>query len=186
MLDGMAGNRGVQVGDDAGKWATSNAFRRSQDGARREVQRARFRGASWRRNHCRDCSQGFHDSEPASPRWVGKAPPTSACAGLKDAYIAPGANDHGGRQGLVVHLARSKPQQYGYAAGIGGRRQSLAQHVRRQRWRLGTSVARPANGNGATILTQQALRTDKVTYTWSACDSGFEAKMHEVLLVYQK
>ena len=48
------------------------------------------------------------------------------------------------------------------------------------------SLARAAKATVHRILTQQALRPDKVTYYLERRDPAFEAKMREVLLVYQE
>jgi uncharacterized protein CbrC (UPF0167 family) len=108
-------------------------------------------------------------------------------AGLKDAYHRPREPViTEAAKAWVVHLACSKPLEYGYAAEL-WTRQSLAQHVRRQAVAAGhPALARAAKATVQRILTQQALRPDKVTYYLERRDPAFEAKMREVLLVYQE
>ena len=48
------------------------------------------------------------------------------------------------------------------------------------------ALVRAAKATVQRILTQQALRPDKVTYYLERRDPDFEMKMREVLLVYQE
>jgi hypothetical protein len=120
-------------------------------------------------------------------KWVGKALNVGLAAGLKDAYHRPrepGITEAAKAWG--VHLACSKPKEYGYAAEL-WTRQSLARHVRQQAVAAGHPVlVRAAKATVQRILTRQALRPDKVTYYLERRDPAFEIKMREVRLVYQE
>ena len=86
----------------------------------------------------------------------------------------------------VVHLACSKPKEFGYAAEVWSR-QALAQHVRRQAVAQGhPSLARASKATVHRILAAQPLQPHRVTYYMERRDPHFESKMREVLLVYQE
>ncbi len=86
----------------------------------------------------------------------------------------------------MVHLACSKPKEMGYAAELWTRR-SLAQHVRQHAAEAGhPSLARAAKATVHRILATQPLHPEKVTYYLEHRDPHFEAKMREVLLIYQE
>ena len=162
-------------------------LRRSQTASRREVQRAEI---VWR-YHAGETiaaiARQVSMTRTSVAKWVDKALRVGLTAGLQDTYHRP-------REPVitetakawVVHLACSKPQEYGYAAEL-WTRQSLAQHVRRHAIEVGyPALAQAAKATVQRILTQQALRPDKVTYYLERRDPAFEAKMREVLLVYQE
>src|SRR5262249_37294752 len=86
----------------------------------------------------------------------------------------------------VVHLACSKPKEFGYAAEVWSR-QALAQHVRRQALARGhPSLVRASKATVHRILAAQSLQPHKVTYYLERRDPHFESKMRDVLLVYQE
>jgi transposase len=161
--------------------------RRSQTASRREVQRAEM---VWR-YHAGETiaaiARQVSTTRTSVAKWVGKALRVGLTAGLQDTYHRPRAPViTEAAKAWVVHLACSKPQQYGYAAEL-WTRQSLAQHVRGHAVAAGyPALARAAKATVQRILTQQALRPDRVTYYLERRDPAFEAKMREVLLVYQE
>jgi hypothetical protein len=84
-----------------------------------------------------------------------------------------------------VHLACSKPKDLGYAAETWSR-QALADHVRRYATEAGyPALSRAAKATVHRILAGQPLHPEKVKYYLERRDPEFEAKMREVLLVYQ-
>ena len=86
----------------------------------------------------------------------------------------------------VVHLACSKPKELGYAAELWTRR-ALAQHVRKHASAQGhPALVRAAKATVQRILDEQELQPHKVRYYLERRDPEFEAKMKEVLLVYQE
>jgi transposase len=162
-------------------------LRRSQTAPRREVQRAEILGCYHAGESIAAIARQVSMTRTSVAKWVGKALRVGLAAGLKDTYHRPRQPViTEAAQAWVVHLACSKPKEYGYAAEL-WTRQSLAHHVRRQAVAAGhPSLARAAKATVQRILTQQPLRPDKVTYYLERRDPAFEAKMREVLLVYQE
>jgi len=120
-------------------------------------------------------------------KWIARALAQGARAALKDTYHrprAPAITEEA--KAWVVHLACSKPKELGYAAELWTRK-SLAQHVRQHAGEAGhPSLARAAKATVQRILAAQPLHPEKVSYYVERRDPNFEAKMREVLLVYQE
>jgi hypothetical protein len=162
-------------------------LRRSQTAPRREVQRAEI---LWRYHAGETVTQiARHVSmtRASVAKWVSKVLNMGLTVGLKDTYHRPRepvitAAD----KAWVVHLACSQPKEFGYAAEL-WTRQLLAHHVRQRALAAGhPALARAGKATVHRILTQQPLRPDKVTYYLQRRDPAFEAKMREVLMVYQE
>ena len=188
MLCGMAGkSRRAKLVLTPQEVAQLERLRRSQTAPRREVQRAeilwRYHGGETITAIARQVSM----TRTSVAKWVSKALSVGLTAGLKDTYHRPRAPViTEGAKAWVVHLACSKPQEYGYAAEL-WTRQSLARHVRQHAVAAGHwALARAAKATIQRILAQQPLHPDKVTYYLERRDPAFEAKMREVLLVYQE
>jgi transposase len=120
-------------------------------------------------------------------KWVSKALAVGSGAALKDAYHRPKepwiTEDS---KAWVVHLACAKPKDLGYAAEV-WTRSALARHVREHAGEAGYgSLARAAKATVHRILAEQPLHPEKVKYYLERRDPEFEAKMREVLLVYQE
>src|SRR5258708_2017651 len=120
-------------------------------------------------------------------KWVGKAVAVGPGAALKDAYHRPRepaiTED---AKAWVVHVACSKPKDLGYAAEV-WTRSALARHVREHAPQAGhRSLAQAAKATVHRILAEQPLHPEKVKYYLERRDPEFEAKMREVLLVYQE
>jgi transposase len=120
-------------------------------------------------------------------KWVGKALAVGSGAALKDAYHRPRepaiTED---AKAWVVHVACSKPKDLGYAAEV-WTRSALARHVREHAPQAGHgSLAHAAKATVHRILAEQPLHPEKVKYYLERRDPEFEAKMREVLLVYQE
>lgn len=162
-------------------------LRQSRTAPWREVQRAQI---LWR----------YHDGETITEigralkmtrksigKWITRALAQGASAALKDSYHRPRApviTDEA--KAWVVHLACSKTKQLGYAAELWTRK-SLAQHVRQHAGEAGhPSLARAAKATVQRILAAQPLHPERVSYYLERRDPNFEAKMREVLLVYQE
>ena len=162
-------------------------LRRSQTAPRREVQRAEILWCYHAGETIAEIARKVSMTRTSVAKWVGKALNVGLAAGLKDVYHRPREPViTEAAKAWVVHLACSKPKEYGYAAEW-WTRQSLAHHVRRQAGAAGhPALARAAKVTVQRILTQQALRPDKVTYYRERRDPAFETKMREVLLVYQE
>jgi hypothetical protein len=108
-------------------------------------------------------------------------------AALKDAYHRPHAPVITEQaRAWVVHLACCKPKELGYAAEL-WTRSLLAQHVRREALRAGhPSLSRAAKATVQRILAEQPLHPERVRYYLEKRDPAFEARMRDVLLVYQE
>jgi len=120
-------------------------------------------------------------------KWIGKALEMGSGAALKDAYHRPkGPAITDDAKAWVVHLACSKPKDLGYAAEV-WTRSALARHVREHAQQAGyASLAHAAKATVHRILAAQPLHPEKVKYYLERRDPEFEAKMREVLLVYQE
>jgi transposase len=120
-------------------------------------------------------------------KWVSKALAVGSGAALKDAYHRPKEPSiTEDAKAWVVHLACAKPKDLGYAAEV-WTRSALAKHVREHAGEAGYgSLARAAKATVHRILAEQPLHPEKVKYYLERRDPEFEAKMREVLLVYQE
>src|ERR1019366_7719171 len=188
MLGGMAGkSRRAKLVLNVEEVERLERLRRSQTAPRREVQRAEILWGYHAGETITAIAHQVGMTRTSVAKWVGKALRVGLMAGLKDTYHRPREPViTEAAKAWVVHLACSKPQEYGYAAEL-WTRQALAQHVRRQAVAAGhPALARAAKATVQRILTQQALRPDKVTYDLERRDPAFETKMREVLLVYQE
>ncbi len=107
-------------------------------------------------------------------------------AALKDNYHRPKEPVIGDdAKAWVVHLACSKPKDLGYAAETWSR-QSLAKHVREHSVEAGyPALSKAAKATVHRILAEQPLHPQKIKYYLERRDPDFEAKMREVLIVYQ-
>ena len=159
-------------------------LRRSQTAPRREVQRAEILWGYHAGETITAIAHQVGMTRTSVAKWVGKALRVGLMAGLKDTYHRPREPViTEAAKAWVVHWACSKPQEYGYAAEL-WTRQALAQHEAVAAGH--PALARAAKATVQRILTQQALRPDKVTYDLERRDPAFETKMREVLLVYQE
>lgn len=107
-------------------------------------------------------------------------------AGLKDAFHRPKEPliDRADNA-WVVHLACTKPKDLGYAAEL-WTRSALAAHVRKHAAAAHPHLARAAKSTVQKILAQEKLPPHKLKYYLEKRDPEFEAKMKEVLIVYQE
>ncbi len=162
-------------------------LRRSQTAPRRTARRAEILWRYHAGETIAEIARKVSMTRTSVAKWVGKALNVGLTAGLSDTYHRPREPVISeAAKAWVVHLACSKPKEYGYAAEL-WTRQALARHVRRQAVAAGyPALARAAKATVHRILTQQALRPDKVTYYLERRDPAFEAQMREVLLVYQE
>ena len=188
MLWGMAGkSKRAKLVLTSEEVEALERLRRSQTAPRREVRRAEILWRYHAGETIATIARQVSMTRTSVAKWVGKALRVGLTAGLKDTYHRPREPViTEAAKAWVVHLACSKPQEYGYAAEL-WTRQSLARQVRRQAVAAGhPSLARAAKATIQRILAQQPLHPDKVTYYLERRDPAFEAKMREVLLVYQE
>lgn len=162
-------------------------LRQSRTAPLREVQRAQILLRYQDGETIAEISRAVRMTRKSIGKWIGKALSSGATVALKDSYhrpkqpvITPDA------KAWVVHLACSKPKELGYAAELWTRR-SLAKHVREHAIDAGhPSLAKAAKATVQRILAEQPLHPEKVQYYLERRDPNFEAKMREILLVYQE
>jgi hypothetical protein len=153
----------------------------------REVQRAGILCRYHAGETVTGISRAMEITRKSVRKWIDKALAMGAEAALKDAYHRP----HGPviteqARAWVVHLACCKPKELGYAAEL-WTRSLLAQHVRREALRAGhPSLSRAAKATVQRILAEQPLHPERVRYYLEKRDPAFEARMRDVLLVYQE
>jgi transposase len=162
-------------------------LRDSQTAPWREVQRARILWRYHGGESIAEIARAVKMTRTSVGKWIGKALAMGVGAALKDAYHRPKApviteED----KAWVVHLACSKPKEFGYAAEVWTRK-ALAKHVREHARKAGhPSLSRAAKATVQRILAAQPLHPEKVTYYLERRDPDFEAKMREILLVYRE
>jgi transposase len=162
-------------------------LRQSKTAAIRDVQRAQI---LWRYHSGETVSQiarALKTTRTSVLKWVDKALQIGAKVGIKDTPHQPReaviADD---AKAWVVHLACSKPKEFGYAAEL-WTRSALARHVRQHAVQAGfPALAQAAKATVQRILQAQALHPHKVTYYLERRDPNFLSKMKDVLLVYQE
>lgn len=153
----------------------------------REVQRARILCRYHAGETITGISRALQITRKSARKWIDKALAMGAEAALKDAYHRPRdpvITEQA--RAWVVHLACSKPKDLGYAAEL-WTRSLLAQHVRREAQRAGhPSLSRAVKATVQRILAEQPLHPERVRYYLEKRDPAFEARMRDVLLVYQE
>ena len=153
----------------------------------REVQRARILCRYHAGETISGISRALQITRKSARKWIDKALAMGAEAALKDAYHRPRdpvITEQA--RAWVVHLACSKPKDLGYAAEL-WTRSLLAQHVRREALRAGhPSLSRAVKATVQRILAEQPLHPERVRYYLEKRDPAFEARMRDVLLVYQE
>lgn len=153
----------------------------------REVQRARILCRYHAGETITEIARSMEMTRKSVRKWIEKALAMGAEAALKDAYHRPRppAITEEARA-WVIHLACSKPKDLGYAAEL-WTRSLLAQHVRREAVAAGhPSLSCAAKATVQRILAQQPLHPERVRYYLEKRDPDFEARMRDVLLVYQE
>lgn len=153
----------------------------------REVQRARILCRYHAGETIAGIARAMEMTRKSIRKWIDKALAMGAEAALKDAYHRPHApliTEQA--RAWVVHLACAKPKELGYASEL-WTRSLLAQHVRREAVQAGhPSLSRAAKATVQRILAEQPLHPERVRYYLEKRDPAFEARMRDVLLVYQE
>ena len=162
-------------------------LRDSQTASWREAQRARILLRYHDGETASHIARAVHMTRKSVGKWIGKALAVGAIAALKDTYHRPkDPQITEDAKAWVVHLACCKPKELGYAAEVWSR-SALARHVRQHAVEAGyPSLNRAAKATVQRILAAQPLHPEKVKYYLERRDPEFEAKMREVLLVYQE
>src|SRR5438477_10490667 len=161
-------------------------LRKSHAAPRRAVQRAQVLWLYHTDESIAAIMSAVHLTRKSVAKWVSRAWRVGVAAGLQDAPHGSPPKLTEEAKAWVVHLACSKPKDFGYAAEL-WTRQALAQHVRREAVAAGhPSLARASKATVHRILVAQPLQPHKVTYYLQRRDPAFESKMREILLVYQE
>ena len=159
---------------------------RSHTVPHREVQRASILLAYWAGENIASIGRRLGMTRLSVTKWVAKALAVGPMAALKDGYHRPKAPAIGAdAKAWVVHIACSKPKDLGYAAEVWSR-QALAKHIREHAVEAGfPALSEAAKATVHRILAEQPLHPEKVKYYVERRDPDFEARMKEVLIVYQ-
>lgn len=162
-------------------------LRDSQTAPWREVQRARILWRYHSGESIAEIARAVKMTRTSVGKWIAKALAMGVAAALKDAYHRPRApviTEEA--KAWVVHVACSKPKEFGYAAELWTRK-ALAKHVREHARESGhPSLSRAVKATVQRILAAQPLHPERVQYYLERRDPDFEAKMREILLVYRE
>lgn len=184
----MAGKaRRPQLALSAQQLAELQQLRQSRTASVREAQRAGILCRYHAGETVTGISRAMEITRKSVRKWIDKALAMGAEAALKDAYHRPHAPVITEQaRAWVVHLACSKPKEFGYAAEL-WTRSLLAQQVRREALRAGhPSLSRAAKATVQRILAEQPLHPERVRYYLEKRDPDFAVRMRDVLLVYQE
>lgn len=169
------------------KRAELEVLRTSRTAPARRVERARILLAYAETHPVSVIARDLRVSRPTVERCVNKALALGVTAALSDLpgrgrprTLSPAA------RAWVVDLACRKPKDLGYAEELWTTRQ-LAQHVRRH----GPTAGHPelthlGRGTVSKLLRESGVQPHKVRYYLERRDPEFEAKMAQVLCVYQQ
>lgn len=162
-------------------------FRQSKTAAFRDVQRAQILWRYQAGETVSHIARAVKMTRKSVLKWIDKALQMGAKVGMKDTPHKPReAVITDDAKAWVVHLACSKPKEFGYAAEL-WTRSALARHVRQHAVPAGyPALAKAAKATVQRILDAQPLRPHKIKYYLERRDPNFLAKMREVLLVYQE
>jgi len=161
-------------------------LRRSRTASQRDVQRAQV---LWRYHSGENIAaimKAVGMTRKSVSKWINRALTMGVSAGLRDTPHGRTPTLTEAAKAWVVHLACSKPKDFGYAAEVWSR-QALAQHVRKHAKAQGhPSLAQASKATVQRILADQPLQPHKVTYYLQRRDPAFESKMRDILVVYQE
>ena len=163
-----------------------NQLRQSRTAAMRDVQLAQVLWLYYSGENIASIMKAVGMTRKSVSKWINKALTMGVSAGLKDTPHGSAPTLTEEAKAWVVHLACSKPKEFGYAAEVWSR-QALAQHVRKHAAAAGhASLGRASKATVQRILSAQPLQPHKVAYYLQRRDPAFESKMRDVLLVYQE
>jgi transposase len=163
------------------------AVARSRTSAQREVQRARILCFYQEGHTFSEIAALAHTTRRLVYECVDRALAMGPAKALQD--LPHGKQEHTimlADKAWVVHLACTKPKELGYAAELWTRR-TLADHVRQEAIAQGhPGLARAGKATVQRILDGEELQPHRIRYYLERRDPNFEAKMHQVLLVYRE
>lgn len=162
-------------------------LRNSRAAPLREVERARILLLHHAGNNPSVIQRTLQVSRVTIYNCLHKALAMGVQAGLKDTFHRPKEPViTSADKAWVVHLACTKPKDFGYAAEL-WTRSALAAHVRKEARTAGhVSLERAAKSTVQKILAEHVVQPHKVKYYLERRDPEFDLKMKEVLLVYQE
>lgn len=162
-------------------------LRQSKTASFRDVQRAQILWLYSVGETVSQIARTLNMTRKSALKWIDKALQIGADVGIEDTPHKPReAVITDDAKAWVVHLACSKPKEFGYAAEL-WTRSALAQHVRQHAVQAGyPALAKAAKATVQRILDGQTLQPHKVKYYMERRDPDFLAKMRNVLLVYQE
>jgi transposase len=162
-------------------------LRQSKTAAFRDVQRAQILWRYYSGETVSQIARALKTTRSSVLKWIDKALQVGVDVGIRDTPHKPReAVITDDAKAWVVHIARSKPTEFGYAAEL-WTRSALARHVRKHAVEAGyPALAKAAKATVHRILANQALRPHQVTYYLERRDPYFLAKMKDALLVYQE
>src|SRR3989442_2024562 len=161
-------------------------LRRSRTASQRDVQRAQVLWLYHTGENIAAIMKAVGMTRKSVSKWINRALTMGVSAGLRDTPHGSTPTLTEAATAWVVHLACSKPKDFGHAAEVWSR-QALAQYVRKHAKAEGhPSLAQASKATVQRILADQPLQPHKVTYYLQRRDPAFESKMREVLLVYQE
>ncbi len=159
----------------------------SQTKSLREVQRAKILLHYHSGESITKIQQLVGLSRKAIYKWIDRALARGVEAGVQDQYHTPKSPVITAEaKAWVIHIACTKPTEYGYAAEIWSH-QKLAEHARKYAPAAGHEcLERAAKATVQRILKEHSLQPHKVKYYLEKRDPEFEKKMNEVLCVYKE
>lgn len=153
----------------------------------REIQRAHILLSYAQNMNISNIAKQYNTTRSTIYKCIDKALSMGIAAALKDTYHRPKEpviteED----KNWVIHLACTKPKDFGYAAETWSRN-ALAQHVRKCALGAGhPSLQKAAKATIQRILTEHPIRPHKIAYYCEKRDPEFESKMKNVLTVYKE
>src|SRR6266567_4845070 len=143
-------------------------LRKSHAAPRRAVQRAQVLWLYHTDESIAAIMSAVHLTRKSVAKWVSKALKVGVAAGLQDTPHGSPPKLTEEAKAWVVHLACSKPKDFGYAAEL-WTRQALAQHVRREAVAAGhPSLARASKATVHRILVAQPCNRTRSPTTCNA------------------
>ena len=153
----------------------------------REIQRAHILLSYAQNMNISNIAKQYNTTRSTIYKCIDKALSMGIAAALKDTYHRPKEpviteED----KNWVIHLACTKPKDFGYAAETWSRN-ALAQYVRKCALGAGhPSLQKAAKATIQRILTEHPIRPHKIAYYCEKRDPEFESKMKNVLTVYKE
>jgi hypothetical protein len=184
----MAGkSRRCKLELTAAELASLQQLARSRTAPKREAQRSEILLRYHAGENIASISRALQMTGVSVSKWVAKALAVGPAAALKDNYHRPKEPVIGEEaKAWVVHVACCQPKELGYAAETWSR-QALASHIRKHAVQAGyPALSRAAKATVHRILAEQPLHPEKIKYYLERRDPDFEAKMRQVLIVYQE